>query len=123
MAGSPIKALRRMGVNIANLGDKPPRHDWPPGGRVRVATRIPISELPDDETLAKEIKCVLVEIMRYGGGPEINGRVGAARALFSILRVAAIDAQRRAEAIDQGLARLTAAELSELSEAARREYP
>jgi hypothetical protein len=84
MAGSPIKAARRMGVDIPNLGDKAPRHDWPPG-RVRVANRIPTSELPNDADLLKEAKCVLLEIAREGGGPESNARMGAARALADLV--------------------------------------
>jgi hypothetical protein len=104
MSGTPIKALRRMGYDIPNLGTKPARNDWPPGSRARGARPVPSEPpvgfdglralawrrvpdatqeaLPSAKTLAIEAMQVLRDIMLHGGGPESNSRVGAAKAIL-----------------------------------------
>jgi hypothetical protein len=54
--------------------------------RARIARRIPPAELPDNDELLMEVKCVLLEIARHGGGPESNARVGAARTMLEAIR-------------------------------------
>jgi len=104
MSGTPIKALRRGGYDIPNLGTKPARNDWPPGSRARGARPVPsepavtldglralawrrvpdatLEALPSAKTLAIEAMQVLRDIMLHGGGPESNSRVGAAKAIL-----------------------------------------
>jgi len=80
MAGSPIKALRKAGHEIPNLGEKPPRGSAPARVRDAEAVPVPPDELPDSNQIALECVGALLGVCR--GSVDSRAKVAAASRLL-----------------------------------------
>jgi hypothetical protein len=77
MAGTPIKQMRRAGIQVPNLGDRPPIH--PVRARPRVASSVPPESNDELVAIARDVLRDVAE-----NGLNENARVAAARALLDL---------------------------------------